>query len=61
MTGFHRLFGDSDGDGDTDQTDFGRFLASLRGGAAGYLWYFDYDADGDVDGSDMAQFNQRRH
>jgi hypothetical protein len=38
-----------------------RSLASFRGGAAAYLWYFDADADGDVDGPDIAQFNLRRH
>ena len=60
---FHRLFGDADGDVDTDQADFGLFLMSFgkRRGEAGYLWYFDSDANGDVDGRDMAQFNQRRH
>jgi acetyl esterase/lipase len=62
LDGFRRLFGDADGDGDTDQTDFGVFLTSFgkRRGEAGYLWFFDYDADGAVDGLDMAQFNKRR-
>jgi hypothetical protein len=61
--GFHRLFGDADGDGDTDHADLDVMLGSFpkRSGDAGYLWYFDYDADGDVDGLDMAQFNQRRN
>jgi hypothetical protein len=61
--GFHRLFGDSDGDGDTDHADLnamhGSFLKSQ--GDDGFLWYFDADGDGDVDGLDMAQFNQRRN
>jgi len=62
VAGFHREFGDADGDGDTDQTDFQSFLASFGpiGGPSGYLWYFDFDADGEVDGLDIAQFNQRR-
>lgn len=61
--GFHRLFGDSDGDGDTDHADLDAMLGSFldRQGDASVLWYFDYDADGDLDGRDMAQFNQRRH
>ena len=59
---FFRLFGDSDGDGDTDHADLDVMLTSFgkNRGDAGFLWYFDYDADGEVDGLDMAQFNQRR-
>lgn len=61
--GFHRLFGDSDGDGDTDHADLDVILSTFlkSRGDAGFLWYFDYDADGEVDGPDMAQFNLRRN
>jgi hypothetical protein len=61
--GFVRLFGDSDGDGDTDHADLDVMLGSFlkRQGDGGFLWYFDGDGDGDVDGRDMAQFNQRRN
>jgi hypothetical protein len=59
---FFRLFGDTDGDGDVDDTDFDAMLSSFHKsrGDAGFLWYLDYESDGDVDGLDMAQFNQRR-
>jgi hypothetical protein len=59
--GFHRLFGDVDGDGDVDGTDREQFRSAFKTSAAeaGYLWYFDFDADGDVDGHDNGQFNRR--
>jgi len=59
---FHRLFGDSDGDGDVDLLDRDLFRSSFKTSAdeAGYLWYFDFDGDGDVDGRDNGQFNRRR-
>jgi hypothetical protein len=59
--GIVRLFGDSDGDGDTDQQDRAAFRSAFGTSAAeaGYLWYFDFDGDGDVDGSDNGQFSRR--
>lgn len=59
--GFHRLFGDSDGDGDVDHLDRGLFRPAKGTTAAdaGYLWYFDSDGDGDVDGLDNGRFNRR--
>jgi hypothetical protein len=59
--GFHRLFGDSDGDGDVDRQDRDLFRSTFGKTAAeaGYLWYFDFDGDGDVDGRDNGQFNRR--
>jgi hypothetical protein len=58
---FFRLFGDSDGDGDVDQSDRDHFRSAFKtnAGDAGYLWYFDFDGDGDVDGRDNGQFNRR--
>jgi hypothetical protein len=62
VDGFHRLFGDADGDGDADQADLGVMLGTFRQtqGDAGFLWFLDYDGNGAVSGPDMAQFNQRR-
>ena len=61
VDGFHRLFGDSDGDGDVDWLDRELFRSAFnkRAGDAGYLWYFDFDGDGDVDDFDNGQFNRR--
>ena len=59
---FHRLFGDSDGDGDTDTTDLLAFRSSLgkSSSQAGYFWYFDYNGDGIVDLlTDYLQFRLR--
>ena len=49
VTTLHRLFGDSDGDGDVGATDFAAFRQSF--GSANSI--FDFDNDGDVDSSDM--------
>jgi hypothetical protein len=59
--GLHRLFGDSDGDGDVDRLDRDLFRSAFQTSAAdiGYLWYFDFDGDGDVDGRDNGEFNRR--
>src|SRR5439155_14958340 len=42
---FFRLFGDSDADGDVDQSDRDLFRSAFKtsAGDAGYLWYFDFD------------------
>lgn len=63
VDGLHRLFGDSDGDGDTDHADLDAMLSTFlkRQGDAGFLWYFDANGDGVVQGLDMAQFAQRRN
>jgi hypothetical protein len=52
----HRLFGDADGDGDVDASDFGAFRGTF--GITSNL-AFDYDGDGDVDASDFGQFRSR--
>jgi hypothetical protein len=59
--GFHRLFGDSDGDRDVDRVDRSLFRSAFgtRRGDAAYLWFFDFTGDGDVDGRDNGQFNRR--
>ena len=58
---FFRLFGDSDGDGDVDGQDFGRFgMTFLKTeGGEGYNQQFDFDSDGDVDGEDYGQLELR--
>lgn len=57
---FFRFFGDSDGDGDVDGQDYGRFaLTFMRSaGDAGYNPSMDFDRDGDVDGQDYGQFDR---
>jgi len=59
--GFHRLFGDSNGNGVVDGIDRDRFRFAFGtvAGDTGYLWYFDLDGDGDVDGRDNGEFNRR--
>jgi Arylsulfotransferase (ASST) len=61
VDGFFRLFGDSDGDRDLDQSDRDLFRSAFKtsAGDAGYLWYFDFDGNGEVNGRDDGQFNRR--
>lgn len=58
---FFRFFGDSDGDGDVDGQDYGRFgLSFLRSpDDPEFNSDFDFDGDGDVDGQDYGQFGLR--
>ena len=58
---FHRLFGDTDGDRDVDQTDLSRMKQSLGSvlGDKAYVWWLDYNADGAISGGDLVQFMQR--
>lgn len=58
---FHRLFGDDDGDGDVDYTDFSRFRTSYGTALsqAFYTAHFDWDNDGDIDLLDFQQFYAR--
>ncbi|MEL6105041.1 MAG: choice-of-anchor Q domain-containing protein [Planctomycetota bacterium] len=58
---FFRFFGDSDGDGDVDGQDLGRFGQTFLRHAAdsSYNPLFDHDSDGDVDGQDYGQFARR--
>jgi len=53
--GFHRLFGDSDGDRDVDAADFGAFRQAFGTTALA----FDSDGDGDVDAGDFGAFRQQ--
>jgi len=55
-TNIFRQFGDADGDGDTDASDFGAFRLAF--GTASNL-AFDGDADGDVDATDFGAFRLR--
>jgi hypothetical protein len=59
--GFHRLFGDSDGDRDVDVADLGRFLSTFgrRAGDPGYLSYFDFNGDDRVGVIDLLAFARR--
>jgi hypothetical protein len=59
--GFHRLFGDADGDRDVDLRDLGRFLGTLgrQEGDPHYLWYFDVNADDRVGLTDLVSFARR--
>jgi uncharacterized membrane protein len=58
---FFRLFGDSNGDGQVDDTDLAAFRAAYRSrkGMPSYRWYLDYNADGYVDSVDYYQFLRR--
>jgi len=53
---FHRLFGDSDGDTDVDNSDFVAFRSAF---GAGPSPVFDSDGDGDVDNADFVAFRAR--
>jgi hypothetical protein len=58
---FFRFFGDSDGDGDVDGQDYGRFgLTFLRSSPdPAFDPAFDFDGDNDVDGQDYGRFGLR--
>lgn len=52
---FHRLFGDADGNGTVNSTDFAVFRMSFGLGAS----IFDFDGDGQTNSSDFAEFRKR--
>jgi hypothetical protein len=56
-----RLYGDSDGDGDVDNTDALRFKAAYNSspGQDGYAGYLDFNADGMIDLIDFKEFKKR--
>jgi alkaline phosphatase len=58
---FFRKYGDGDGSGLLDATDYYSLLTTnnKRSTEPGYVWYFDFDANGVVDSSDLAQFRAR--
>ena len=58
---FFRLYGDFNGDGTVNNSDFFQFRRTfnLRSGQAGYIPFFDYDGDGTVNNSDYFQFRRR--
>jgi hypothetical protein len=59
---FFRLFGDSNGDRQVDDTDRAAFQAAYRsrqGDFGGYKAYFDFNGDGAVDMTDYYQFLRR--
>ncbi len=60
-TSLFRLFGDSDGDRDVDNTDFARLRTVLLNPSlyASYA-YFDFDGDGVIGAADRAAFDARR-
>ena len=54
---FYRLFGDSDGDGDTDFDDFANAFLPAFGtgiGSSNFKSFMDFDGDNDVDFDDFA-------
>lgn len=58
---FFRLYGDTDGDGDVDGQDYGRFGSAFlsQSGQGNFDTAFDFDGDGDVDGQDYGQLGLR--
>ena len=55
------MFGDSDGDGDVDLNDLGRFLGTFgrRRGSPRFLWFLDFDGDDRVGVVDLIAFTRR--
>ncbi|HEY1683674.1 MAG TPA: choice-of-anchor tandem repeat GloVer-containing protein [Tepidisphaeraceae bacterium] len=58
---FYRLFGDIDGNGTVDQSDYTAFMSSYGQTSGGSLYNpaFDYDGNGIINGSDYLQFKKR--
>lgn len=56
---FFRMFGDSDGDRDVDDTDRDTFNLAFRKPLNNFTAIFDFDGDLDVDGQDLSQFSRR--
>ena len=54
-TNIFRLYGDADGDGDVDNTDFVAFRTAFGNGPS----IFDADGDGDTDNADFVAFRSR--
>ena len=56
-----RLFGDGNGDGRVDSTDFTMFRVcfGVSGYGPGYNLAFDYDGDGNINSADFAEFRLR--
>jgi hypothetical protein len=53
--------GDSNSDGQADNTDLAAFQAAYRSrrGMSNYRWYLDYNNDGMIDSTDYYQFLRR--
>ena len=56
---FHKLLGDSDGDGDVDTSDLQRFLAAMNTTTPANLAAFDFDGNGSINASDYNQIRTR--
>ncbi len=58
MDEFFRRFGDTDGDGDVDQSDKDVLKSAFgkRRGTARYLWYLDFNSNGRIWAEDLAMF-----
>jgi hypothetical protein len=61
LANIERLYGDVNGDGKVDNTDFFQFRSTfgLSAGQAGFLAAFDYDGNGVIDNTDFFQFRAR--
>ena len=59
--GFHRLFGDINGDGAVNNTDFFKFKSTFgrSTGDPSFITAFDYNADGVINNTDFFQFKKR--
>jgi hypothetical protein len=59
---FFRRFGDVNGDGVVDNSDFAVFNTAFgkRAYQAGYLWYLDFDGNGRIDRKDLTAFLLRK-
>ena len=57
----HRLFGDSDGDGDVDGTDYYNFRTAYYNSVSGdpFASYFDHDGNGEIGRDDYHAFFDR--
>lgn len=59
---FFRFFGDTNGDGAVDTTDYFVFRGAYgkTQGQGGYLWFLDFNADAIIGQTDNTEFAQRR-
>jgi hypothetical protein len=56
---FWRLYGDFEGTGEVNGSDFSLFAAHFGSNANSTDWYLDYNGDGSINGTDFGQFASR--